>query len=560
MACIREIWGRQRLSEALLSISFVFAVTASFSVFAYLWLLVICMLWTPDIITIEEGLITFFLFPVLVLIAYMADKGYFAKNKKKGEEEKVLLDAATEQEIATMRMRILKKHGTGIPDDKVVALIREEFGAVEEPSRAARRMAATEKLFGGGRTAVSEADKVVPIQITPDQGPAKQNVTFEFEHTEYSCLESCDTLERTVKYKTKEITAKNGKDFIADEGILEFAEDEDQKILCIKILDDDEHEPDTYFDVELSEPKTTSSNAVAVLGKSKTAHVRIVDDDAVGVLAFRFPEMKVPEDFSGEKEISIMVLRQAGAKGLITCQYRTEDGTGISGIDYEEATGTLEFPDQETEAEVKITIKPKGRFDSTSIFRLYIEEPTGGATFAAHTDGGEESWTTSCGAGFSSRRADKLMQAFKVNWDVQIMARDNWKDQFIDAVFLDTGEATGCAVAVAWFFHLVTMPWKVIFALIPPVDYCGGWVCFVCSLSMIGGVTALIGDLAELCGCVVSMPDAITAISLVALGTSLPDTFASKTAAEQDKSAFDHLCSAAAATVHQFLSKQDERP
>lgn len=26
------------------------------------------------------------------------------------------------------------------------------------------------------------------------------------------------------RYKTKEITAKNGKDFIADEGILEFAE------------------------------------------------------------------------------------------------------------------------------------------------------------------------------------------------------------------------------------------------------------------------------------------------------------------------------------------------
>ncbi|CAK9001273.1 unnamed protein product [Durusdinium trenchii] len=299
-----------------------------------------------------------------------------------------------------------------------------------------------------------------------------------------------------LRYKTKEITAKNGKDFIADEGILEFAEDEDQKILCIKILDDDEHEPDTYFDVELSEPKTTSSNAVAVLGKSKTAHVRIVDDDAVGVLAFRFPEMKVPEDFSGEKEISIMVLRQAGAKGLITCQYRTEDGTGISGIDYEEATGTLEFPDQETEAEVKITIKPKGRFDSTSIFRLYIEEPTGGATFAAHTDGGEECCICTIIVGTdqdTKRRADKLMQAFKVNWDVQIMARDNWKDQFIDAVFLDTGEATGCAVAVAWFFHLVTMPWKVIFALIPPVDYCGGWVCFVCSLSMIGGVTALIG-------------------------------------------------------------------
>lgn len=32
---------------------------------------------------------------------------------------------------------------------------------------------------------------------------------------------------------------------------------------------------------------------------------------------------------------------------LVTCTYRTEDGTAISGIDYEEVSGTLEFPDQE---------------------------------------------------------------------------------------------------------------------------------------------------------------------------------------------------------------------
>lgn len=37
-------------------------------------------------------------------------------------------------------------------------------------------------------------------------------------------------------------------------------QDEEQKILEIKILDDDEHEPDTYFDVELSCPTTQDSN------------------------------------------------------------------------------------------------------------------------------------------------------------------------------------------------------------------------------------------------------------------------------------------------------------
>merc|ERR1719174_102705 len=62
----------------------------------------------------------------------------------------------------------------------------------------------------------------------------------------------------------------------------------------------------------------------------------------------------------------------------------------------------------------------------------------------------------------------------------------------------------------------------------------GGWVCFYTALIFIGGVTAVIGDMASLLGCVMGVPDSITAITIVALGTSLPDTFASKTAAVQD--------------------------
>lgn len=45
----------------------------------------------------------------------------------------------------------------------------------------------------------------------------------------------------------------------------------------------------------------------------------------------------------------------------------------------------------------------------------------------------------------------------------------------------------------------------------------------------------MIGDLAELVGCCLDIPDEITAITFVALGTSLPDTFASRTAALQDE-------------------------
>ena len=60
---------------------------------------------------------------------------------------------------------------------------------------------------------------------------------------------------------------------------------------------------------------------------------------------------------------------------------------------------------------------------------------------------------------------------------------------------------------------------------------------FVVALVAIGVVTAIIGDVASLFGCVLGMPDAITAITFVALGTSLPDTFASRSAALADATA-----------------------
>merc|ERR1719313_2256595 len=52
---------------------------------------------------------------------------------------------------------------------------------------------------------------------------------------------------------------------------------------------------------------------------------------------------------------------------------------------------------------------------------------------------------------------------------------------------------------------------------------------------MIGVCTFVVGDFANLLGCTMYIKTTVTAISFVALGTSLPDTFASMTAAVQDK-------------------------
>jgi len=85
--------------------------------------------------------------------------------------------------------------------------------------------------------------------------------------------------------------------------------------------------------------------------------------------------------------------------------------------------------------------------------------------------------------------------------------------------------------------HFLTLFWKVIFAFIPPAGIGNGYPCFVISIAFIGLCTAVIGDVAGHLGCFIFLKDSVNAIAFVALGTSVPDTFASKTAAIEDETA-----------------------
>lgn len=175
------------------------------------------------------------------------------------------------------------------------------------------------------------------------------------------------------------------------------------------------------------------------------------------------------------------------------------------------------------------------------------EEPKdqGGALFDEETDGGAEqnilTITIEADADGEKRYHGAMASAAErdwVNWDNVAIGRSNWKDQFVEAMYVNgSAEEQAEASVIDWFFHIISLPWKVFFAIVPPVDFCGGWLCFCCALGMIGFCTAIISDMANLLGCALDMKASITAITFVALGTSLPDTFASKTAAMQDPTA-----------------------
>jgi len=95
-------------------------------------------------------------------------------------------------------------------------------------------------------------------------------------------------------------------------------------------------------------------------------------------------------------------------------------------------------------------------------------------------------------------------------------------------------EEVSCFDAV---WQLLSIFWKVFGAVVPPRKVWGGWAAFIVALALIGAVTTIIGEVATVLGCVINLKPSVTGITLVALGTSLPDTFASMTAARSSPDA-----------------------
>jgi solute carrier family 8 (sodium/calcium exchanger) len=208
------------------------------------------------------------------------------------------------------------------------------------------------------------------------------------------------------------------------------------------------------------------------------------------------------------------------------------DQTATAGRDFVNCSGQLTFKHGETEQVITVELLDNGQDvrDETFAVQLSNVAPRGAKL---------------------SKKSLKLIniitdQETKKKQEIldQILRKiedeeeGTWGSQFIKACMLHPAKDEEGEIQdidpVDGFLHLVCIGWKLIFALVPPPQYLGGWACFVMALVMIGLVTAVVGEFANLFGCVLGIEPAITAITFVALGTSLPDTFASMAAAQAD--------------------------
>eukprot|EP00732_Lithocolla_globosa_P002315 Lithocolla_globosa_v1_NODE_1489_length_2538_cov_14.496979.p1 type:complete len:331 gc:universal NODE_1489_length_2538_cov_14.496979:1046-54(-) len=211
--------------------------------------------------------------------------------------------------------------------------------------------------------------------------------------------------------------------------------------------------------------------------------------------------------------------------GKCSVEYCTKDGTALEGSDYVRTEGVLVFEQGETRKKIRIEIINSDEYEKEEMFTLRLSNPQncllGNLTTAFITIGEDAELRN---------LSDQITKLFNINRDLYRVGSESWRQQFRDAFEIPDDLFTQ-------IMHWITLPWKVLFAICPPTKFFGGYLTFVVSLSMIGGVTTLISDLATLLGCSLGLKDSVTAITIVALGTSLPDTVASRTAAIMDDTA-----------------------
>ena len=520
----------------------VFGVTATFSVLAYVWLIFILVWSTPNVITPVEGAATFLLFPLLIALAFCADKGWCSRKGVDAATTLVGLskDGApiTKAKLAEMLhslypQRLAGAHLKMVDADEAAA----DLAASLQPpkSRAYYRVAATRHGTGGAAPPLTAplAPRPVPAADEEGGGGGAALPSIEFEAPAVAFVESAEWavlwVRRTgptdkpcsVHYATTEGTATAGEDFVATSGVLQFAKGKARECVRVKLIDDDVPEDDEVFTVALSSPSLGYT-----LGAHATCEVTIQDDDHPGALSFVDDRPSVNES---SKKLVLRVTRTGGSGGTVGCDWHTRDGSAVAPADYKAARGTLSFAPGVTSQLITVEIVDDDEYERDETFQVVLTRPSGGATFGADVDGGpDRAIATVTIISDEERRklVDDVAAALDLNVDNISLAVVSWGQQFREAVEYQPGGG-----AVGGVGYLIALPWKIVCALIPPPRLGGGWLCFIFALAIIGVLTAIIGDLANHMGCSFGILPSVTAITFVALGTSLPDTFASRIAA-----------------------------
>ncbi|CAF0956523.1 unnamed protein product [Adineta ricciae] len=558
----------------------VFMITSFFGFFAYIWMFIVLSVISKDVVDLWEAVITFLMFPLVVILAFLAEKNFYASNKIDMEEEEQTLILTPPELDSTGAARTFRKdellqflrdlgQSSNLSLEDKAQLFAAKLSESMHRSRMQYRIQGSRMLTGGKSLFVNLPDKLQEIyqravkpQSSDGNLPADQPIggrkgtlskldfdddpqmaVLEFASPSYAVLEREQrvTVEvvrygytnSTILFRLDTIdgTATAGEDYVKLSEEFRMEPGQQEKKITIHVIDDNQWEPDETFFVKLSLPEGEETRTK--LGSKTVALVTIINDDEPGYIEFE-ETINLVKESVGKAEIK--VVRINGADGKVSVHYRTKDIDAVGTKDYEPIDTELVFEHGEISKIIAIPIINDLEAEKDESFAVELYDPTGGAQIGKHP----RTVVTIINDDDYKTMANKMASLVQVDIDKLSVTKTSWGQQFRDAMNVNGGDLETAKFG-HYVGHSLSFFWKVLFAFVPPTSIAGGWLTFFVSLLFIAILTAVVGDVAAIFGCLVGLKDSITAISFVALGTSLPDTFASMIAAKNSKTADDAI-------------------
>ena len=390
----------------------VFLVTATWSVFAYIWLYVILGPISYGVVEPWEAILTFLFFPATVWTAYVADRRlfcykYMSKSYRAGKHGAIVqTEKADIESRATEKFKdfdddnmdpalaeferhrreyinAMKRIRLENPDITPIELelrAREEVMSKGPKSRAYYRLQATRKLAGKQNldkklkdrlAEEAEAEKEEEAKEVEEEKKEDGVMRLMFDPPHYTVMENVGKFEVTivreggdlnlpvmVDYKTEDGSACSDGDYVEAVGTLTFGPGVTEQKVTLEVMDDDVFEEDEHFYIRISNPRRKDGIEIPNMD---------VEGQMVPSLQLGTPHMAtimiLDDDHGGvfqfeshEAEINesvgvyeLKVARMSGARGKVAIPYTTEEGTAKAGKDFEHVEGELIFCNEENE-------------------------------------------------------------------------------------------------------------------------------------------------------------------------------------------------------------------
>lgn len=455
----------------------VYVLTASFSVGVYIWLLVILEYSSPDVIELWEALVTAIAFPIFVVGAYLID---------------------VKDTLSCITGRKLKKRAD---KDYIVEIEDEEGEAIHiEKYSETKKKKLWKRLIQERRIVQKKSSKDLL-----DKEEEKRDLLEE-------CQEKADMAGNSrALYRIMAQRKVGGKKLEKSESKLDA-----QKADPLNFVDYDDNP--YHFPPEPKHADDDYSNGYITFRKSKA---QILEGGTANC----------PRTEKGNASVYLAVDRVNSGRFAkpVNIRYHTVQGTATAGADYTEILdGQLDFTNGTVRQVIQIEVIDDDVFEQDESFYVQLTENLDEINIKIHrcevvilNDDDIKSF------------GDRVIAYLAFNHHKFKLGRSAWGEQIVDAITPPPKEAS--IFSKIWFWIMI--PFAFLNSLVPPTTILGAFPTFFASLTVIGFLTAMINDLASLFGCQIGLSDAVTATTIVALGTSLPDTLASRIAAVNEPTA-----------------------